>query len=235
MAKRAVKRMGTIEVDTGTAELRQHVRVKTDLAVVREGRTARATRVLRTVDTLDDLRAAGEITEAMYRAGREFQRSFAIAGLDPLRAINWDRIAGSSPKVESDAILQARRRVDRMIKWVGGGRSAPGQALYWVVGAGLSYADFARRISWAGRVMDQRVVKGLVVAALSVLAPSRRAWAGDEMARPECWIILHRYETGFASLAESLAAADRLPDEEARAAVREALNSAVSRGAENTT
>ena len=54
----------------------------------------------RVVDTLARMRQAGTIDAAMLDAGREFQRSFILAQLDPLRAVDLLRVPGSGREPE---------------------------------------------------------------------------------------------------------------------------------------
>jgi hypothetical protein len=49
----------------------------------------------RTVDTLARLHDGGVIDNALLEAGRKFERAFAAAALDPLRAMPLERVLGN--------------------------------------------------------------------------------------------------------------------------------------------
>ena len=83
----------------------------------------------RVVDTLARMRQAGTIDAAMLDAGREFQRSFILAQLDPLRAVDLLRVPGSGREPEPGNVQQAaRNRVHRALLALGGPRQ-PGRVL----------------------------------------------------------------------------------------------------------
>ena len=68
----------------------------------------------RVVDTLGRMLKAGTIDGAMHDAGREFQRSFVLAQLDPLRAVDLLRVPGSGREPEPGHVqVAARNRVHR--------------------------------------------------------------------------------------------------------------------------
>lgn len=136
-----------------------------------EGGQAR--RALRAVDTLRALLLDGKITLPQYSAGTRFRDAFTLAHLDPLQAADLGRSGGRGRGFESDRITDARETVHRMLGQLGGAGTPIGQAAWWVVGAGHSYSDFARRQRW-GRAgnMDRRTAVALTIGALAV-------WGGD--------------------------------------------------------
>ena len=85
----------------------------------------------RVVDTLARMRQAGTIDAAMLDAGREFQRSFILAQLDPLPAMDLLRVPGSGREPEPGHVQEAaRHRVHRALLALGvpttARRPAPG-------------------------------------------------------------------------------------------------------------
>src|SRR5207253_6226531 len=94
----------------------------------------------RAVDTLMVMERRGSITAAMRQAGEDFRARFAVAQLDPLRALDLThlRVAETGPRQERDApgprIEAARRSVWRTIQAVGGIASPAGSCLWHVLG-----------------------------------------------------------------------------------------------------
>ena len=123
------------------------------------------------MDTLGKMLRAGTITQAMHNAARDFQASFIIASLDPLRAIPVARVPGTgrAPSLTERQAL-ARRRVAEAISTLGGHDSPAGSMLWHVVGGGLSLRQWALRQRWGGRPVRPDQAHGVLVAALSVLA-----------------------------------------------------------------
>ena len=125
----------------------------------------------RVVDTLARMRQAGTIDAPMLDAGREFQRSFILAQLDPLRAVDLLRVPGSGREPEpGGTALAARRRVHRALLALGGHDSPTGSCAWHVLGCGRSVRDWALRQGWGGRPVRQEQAQGIVVAALGLLA-----------------------------------------------------------------
>ena len=82
---------------------------------------------LRVVDTPGRMLKSGTIDAAMLDAGREFQRSFTLAQLDPLWAMDLLRLPGSGREPESGHVQQAaRNRVYRALLALGGHDSPAG-------------------------------------------------------------------------------------------------------------
>ena len=122
-------------------------------------------------DTLAVLLRRGSITVAEHDAGREFEETFRTARLDPLRAADLGRVPGGSGAVPGEAALAARRRVGRKLKAMGGPMSPGGAVLWAVLGEGVTLKAFAAETRLAGgRALDERAAKGMLVAALGVLA-----------------------------------------------------------------
>ena len=94
----------------------------------------------RAVDTLMVMERRGSITAAMRQAGEDFRTRFAVAQLDPLRALDTAhlRIAELGPRPDQTApgprIEAARARVWHAIQAVGGIASPAGSCLWHVLG-----------------------------------------------------------------------------------------------------
>ena len=75
----------------------------------------------RTVDTLGKMLRAGTIDQAMHDAAKDFQASFIVGQLDPLRAVPILRVPGTGREPElSERQIHARRRVHRAMAALGG-------------------------------------------------------------------------------------------------------------------
>jgi hypothetical protein len=125
----------------------------------------------RTVDSLTRLLRAGTITQGMHDAGRAFQRDFQFAGLDPIRARPMmlpARGGGGSEVTEGQ--LDAKRRVHRALEALGGIGSPAGSCIWHVLGCGRSIREWAIRQAWNGRPSDQKEAKGILIAALGMVA-----------------------------------------------------------------
>ena len=98
------------------------------------------------MDALDHLLARGRITEASWRAGKDFQEDFVKAGLEAVKAIDWQRAQGR-PLGDAGAVARAHasNRVWRVFETFGGVDSPAGKLIWHVIGAGESLSDFANR------------------------------------------------------------------------------------------
>jgi Domain of unknown function (DUF6456) len=125
----------------------------------------------RTVDTLGKMLRAGTIDQAMHDAARDFQAAFIVAQLDPLRAVPILRVPGTGRETElSERQLHARRRVHEAMQALGGISSPAGSCVWHVVGLQRSVGEWAMRQGWGRRVVEQTEARGILVAALGVLA-----------------------------------------------------------------
>ena len=130
----------------------------------------------RVVDTLARMRQAGTIDTPMLDAGREFQRSFILAQLDPLRAVDLLRMPGCGREPEPGNVPQAaRNRVHRALLALGGHDSPAGSCAWHVLGCGRSVREWALRQGWGGRPVRQEQAQGMLVAALGLLVGALRA------------------------------------------------------------
>jgi hypothetical protein len=125
----------------------------------------------RTVDTLGKMLRAGTIIPEMHDAAKDFQASFIVAKLDPLRALPILRVPGTGREPEStERQLHARRRVHQAMAALGGISSPAGSCVWHVVGLQHSVRQWAMRQGWGGRPVRQEQAQGILVAALGVLA-----------------------------------------------------------------
>ncbi|HTQ34267.1 MAG TPA: DUF6456 domain-containing protein [Stellaceae bacterium] len=160
--------------DIVPAERLQHGVVELVPAIIAdaEGRPARP---YRAVDTLMMMERRGSITPRMRQAGEEFRRRFAIAQLDPLRALDISRLSlGDKPTGRGDhvpglRVEAARGAVWRAIGAVGGIASPAGSCLWHVVGWERSLKEWAQEQGWAGRRVSQEAASGILIAALGAL------------------------------------------------------------------
>jgi len=71
----------------------------------------------RTVDTLGKMLRAGTIDEAMHDAAKDFQATFIVANLDPIRALPILRVPGTGRDPDfSERQLYARDRVHKALE-----------------------------------------------------------------------------------------------------------------------
>jgi hypothetical protein len=125
----------------------------------------------RTVDTLGKMLRARTIDQAMHDAGKDFEASFIIAQLDPLRALPVLRVPGTGREPElNEGQLDARRRVHQALKALGGISSPAGSCVWHVVGLQRSVREWAIRQGWGGRPVRQEQAHGILIASLGMLA-----------------------------------------------------------------
>ena len=136
------------------------------------GRPARPYRAL---DTLMIMERRGSITAGMRQAGEDFRYRFAIAQLDPLRALDLSRMSlGDKPAPRGDRAPgqraeAARRSVWNAIRAVGGIASPAGSCLWHVVGWERPLKEWAQEQGWAGRRVSPEAASGILVAALGTI------------------------------------------------------------------
>jgi hypothetical protein len=129
----------------------------------------------RTVDTLGLMLQAGNISQAMHDAAREFHKTFTFACLDRLGTIDLERSVrdagtGMLHADLTDAQVGARERVARALDALGGHGSPAASCVWYVVGLECSIREWALRQGWGGRPVRQESAQGILVAALGVLA-----------------------------------------------------------------
>lgn len=131
-------------------------------------------RPYRAVDTLALMERRGSITPGMRQAGEDFRARFAVAQLDPLRALDLShlRLGDRSIRPEDGPGLRieaARAAVWRAIQAAGGIASPAGSCLWHVVGWERSLKEWAQEQGWSGRRVSQEAASGILVAALGAL------------------------------------------------------------------
>ena len=100
----------------------------------------------RTVDTLGKMLRSGTITPEMHDAAYDFQASFIVAQLHPLRALPILRVPGTGREPElSERQLHARRQVHQAMAALGGIGSPAGSCVWHVVGLQRSVREWAIR------------------------------------------------------------------------------------------
>lgn len=159
--------------DVVSPERRQHGVIELEPAVIADA-AGRPARPYRAVDTLTIMERRGSITAGMRQAGEDFRRRFAVAQLDPLRALDLARLSlGDKPTRRGDApglrVEAARTAVWRAIRAVGGIASPAGSCLWHVVGWERSLKEWALEQGWAGRRISQEAASGILIAALGAL------------------------------------------------------------------
>jgi hypothetical protein len=132
-------------------------------------------RPYRAVDTLAVMERRGSITSGMRQAGEDFRARFAVAQLDPLRAIDLSHLRLGERGVRPDIagpglrIEAARAAVWRAIQAVGGLGSPAGSCLWHVLGWERSVKEWALEQGWSGRRVSQESAAGILIAALGAL------------------------------------------------------------------
>ena len=135
----------------------------------------RPARPYRAVDTLAAMERRGSITAGMRHAGEDFRTRFAIAQLDPLRALDLSHLRlgerslrpnGEGPSARIEA---ARRAVWNAIRAVGGIASPGGSCLWHVLGWERTLKEWALEQGWSGRRVSQEAASGILVASLGAL------------------------------------------------------------------
>ncbi len=126
----------------------------------------------RTVDTLALMLRNGSITGAMHDAGQQFSQDFARAFASGVVSSRLDGLPGGTAPgqmmVEKNA--GAARAVRDALEAVGGSGSPAGSALWYVAGLGMSVRDWSIRLGWSGKAMSKEEGKGILIAALGMLA-----------------------------------------------------------------
>ncbi|MBP6762812.1 MAG: hypothetical protein KA131_13700 [Thauera sp.] len=144
----------------------------------------------RTVDTLALMLRNGSITGAMHDAGQQFSQDFARAFASGVASSRLDGLpAGTAPgqmMIERNA--GAARAIRDALDAVGGSGSPAGSALWFVAGLGMSIRDWALRDGWNGKRVEKNEAKGILVAALGVLA----RYYGYERSVPRSHRTAHR-------------------------------------------
>lgn len=133
--------------------------------------TSYRTEHFRCVDSLGLLLKNGAITQEMHDAGQEFNRNFVYAQLNPVGSPPLDRIPGGHwQDTITERVAWSRKRLGEALDAVGGVCSPGGCAIWHVAGLGRSVKEWSLLEGWNGRTLNQYEAKGILVAALGVLA-----------------------------------------------------------------
>lgn len=157
-----------------TAERLQHGAVERLERAIADS-AGHPSRPYRAIDTLAAMERRGSITPGMRQAGEDFRARFAVAQLDPLRALDLSHLRLGQRSLRPDGegpgqrIEAARNAVWRAIQTVGGIASPGGSCLWHVVGWERSLKEWAIEQGWSGRRVSQESASGILVAALGVL------------------------------------------------------------------
>ena len=128
---------------------------------------------LRRRGLLEQWRTDGGIDSAMYDAGLRFERDFEAAHMrDHYGGVMEERLSGVGGTANHEKwvlhSLTARTHVREALAAVG---PVGGSILWGVVGNAMTLKDYSLRQRWgAGRAMDVRHARGVLVAALGTLA-----------------------------------------------------------------
>lgn len=141
-------------------------------------------RAPRHVDTVAAMERRGSITAGMADAGRRFQAQFAMAQLDPLKAVDWTRprtTKGFRPFGGTRGLGAegSRTAIWNAVLAVGGLGSPGGSVLWHVVGWEKSLKEWALEQGWNGRRITQEAASGILIATLGMLE-AHYAPAGSE-------------------------------------------------------
>ena len=126
----------------------------------------------RTVDTLALMLRNRTITGAMHDAGQQFSQDFARAFGSGVASPKLDGMPGGTAPGEMmvERNAGAARAVRQALDAVGGNASPAGSALWFVAGLQMSIRDWALRDGWNGKRVEKNEAKGILIAALGVLA-----------------------------------------------------------------
>jgi hypothetical protein len=125
----------------------------------------------RLVDTLGRMLKSGTIDQAMHDAGRDFQATFIVAQLDPLRAVPVLRVPGTTSQAHlTERQLHAWRRLQEALQALGGHGSPTASWAWHVLGCQRSIREWAMRQGWGGRPLHVQQAQGIALAALDLLA-----------------------------------------------------------------
>ena len=126
----------------------------------------------RVIDTLSAFHSSGKITDGEYDVARNFEETFAVSGLDNLRASSFFRLPIGSGGVTSlsNTAVSARNTLWAIFEFFGGSGSPTSSALWHVVGLRMSIREFALRTQFGSKgSMSPRRASSILVDALQQL------------------------------------------------------------------
>lgn len=130
----------------------------------------------RTLTTLDSMARRGFISDRQYEAGQIFEQDFLRAAYPTHRALNPMALRegkggqrGDLDEFLTSTQLDARERVWRALKCLGGGTTSAGLVLWYVVGLGQTVSEFCEAQTLGGRRTDKNRASAHLVSALDCL------------------------------------------------------------------
>ena len=154
--------------DQGPVIADQHRTLRRDMVEV-DGKQVKATR---NVDVLKQKHAAGDITNAMYKAGIKFQVDFDTGAWDAMPGSRYDGMprSGGSPGSVSLQVVDARTETLKAIDALGGFGSPCAVAVWWIVGQRWSISQLAGQPDKNMGISRHETLTGTLLGGLGVLA-----------------------------------------------------------------
>lgn len=126
----------------------------------------------RTVDTLGLLLRSGSISGGQHDAGQQFATDFARAFASGIVTARLDGLPCGTRSGE--LLVERNARVARDIRQaldaVGGSATPAGEALWHIVGLGMSIREWALRSAWTGQGRSPKQTRSILLGALTQLA-----------------------------------------------------------------
>lgn len=125
---------------------------------------------------LGRLYADGVISEPMMEAAYDFKRAFDVCGYNRVKTMDWLGVRGGGGGGVEDRLVrehEAGRTVDAYMTLLGGTASAPGRALWHIVGHEMSLRCIAARADLHDELSPRRGNQywlGVLVAALAIIS-----------------------------------------------------------------
>ena len=152
--------------DTGTKELRRHLRID-EMGLSKKGGVKPA----RVIDTLETLKVAQAITLEQFDVGRKFQSIYHASRLEALHAPDLGRSPGQAGGDYSQKVYDARKAIGRAIMLLGGEASITAQAVVSVLGDGKTHEEWASEYRFrTGRPLNRNQARERLLSGLEVLA-----------------------------------------------------------------
>lgn len=132
----------------------------------------RAVKHFRCVDTLGLLLKGGSISAAQYDAGQQFATDFARAFASGIVTARLDGLPCGTRSGELMVERNARvaRDVRAALDAVDGSTTPAGEALWHIVGLGMSIREWALRSAWSGQSRSPKQARSILLGALTLLA-----------------------------------------------------------------
>lgn len=145
--------------------------VKTDAEIKMDDGTKASPHLVRS--TLDIMLSAGSISEDMFKAGKGFERDYAIASFEHYSNCDPTRVhtGGDGQGASSELIVQKRRRVMDIVAEMGGEYSVRGSLAVNVLGKGMTLKSWAcgGAVNFSRLKLEAQIARGLLIAVLEHL------------------------------------------------------------------